>query len=63
MAFKKHWGTQIVSLPQLIYPQRILGKAIIKEKSVGYSMLTKICRYLPDSALRPIGSFCYHHLG
>jgi hypothetical protein len=63
MAFKKHWGTQVVTLPQVIYPASVLGKAIIKEESIGYRVFTKICRRLPDSALRPIGSFCYHHLG
>jgi serine/alanine adding enzyme len=63
MAFKKHWGTQVVSLPQFIYPRRLREKTLIREKSISYRMLTKICRYLPDSALRPIGNFCYHHLG
>lgn len=63
MTFKRHWGTQVVSLPQIIYPAKLLGKAILKEKSIAYRILTKICRYLPDSALKSIGRFCYHHLG
>jgi hypothetical protein len=63
MAFKKHWGTQVMSLPQFFYPERLPGKTIINEKSIGYMMLTKICKYLPDSALKSMGKFCYHHLG
>jgi hypothetical protein len=62
MDFKRRWGTEVRDLPVYYYgtlePQthdRIRPKVV--------SLLRTLCWYAPDPLLRPLGAFCYRHMG
>jgi serine/alanine adding enzyme len=63
MDFKRHWGTDVVDLPEYYYPKDVAGKMQEREKSFAYKLVKGICRQIPDYALEPIGRLCYRHLG
>lgn len=63
MAFKSHWGAELLDLPQLYYPKQALEKFGTNENSAGSRLVKKICSFAPDFALEYIGNFCYQHLG
>ena len=63
MDFKRHWGTKIIDLPKYFYPKQVLEKVSKEEESKSYKLVKKICEKAPNYALKPIGNFCYRHLG
>jgi len=50
-------------LPQYFYPKQVLEKVSKEEESKTYRLVKKICEKAPDYVLKPIGNFCYRHLG
>lgn len=63
MDFKRHWGTNVIDLPQYYFPKHIAEKFSREEESAGYRLVKKISEKAPDYALKYIGNFCYRHLG
>ncbi|MBW1929150.1 MAG: GNAT family N-acetyltransferase [Deltaproteobacteria bacterium] len=63
MDFKRRWGTQVIDLPQFIYPKAAAGEIEASEESWKFRLITRICDRAPDSFQRIIGNFCYRHLG
>lgn len=60
MDFKKRWGTTVVDLPTFYYPNDTISNSGT-ENSLKYKLVNKICRNLPDVALKAIGNFVYRH--
>ncbi len=62
--FKSRWGTKVEDMPEFHYPlpakQR---KATVREETVAYKLMRKVCHNAPAFAFPLIGKFCYRHLG
>ncbi len=63
MDFKRHWGTQVIDLPQHYYPKRIAEELSCEKASRSYRFVKKLCKTAPEFAFERIGGICYRHLG
>ncbi len=63
MDFKRRWGTQVVDLPQFLYPKDAKPVFVDGNDSWKQRMVMRLCKYAPDSFQKVIGNFCYRHLG
>lgn len=63
MKFKKHWGTQVVDLPEYQYPACTDEKQVSPDKSMRYRLVRALCQKVPERAYEHLGRFCYRHLG
>ena len=61
--FKRRWNTIQTNLPIYFYPKEIEHKLCGIENSLKYKVISNICAYSPQPALKMIGNFCYRHLG
>jgi hypothetical protein len=62
MDFKKRWGTEIIDLPFYYYPKDAPMKDGERKSSRSYQIISNVCRKLPNSALKMVGNFIYHHV-
>ena len=63
MNFKRRWATEVVDLPQFVYPRGAAGKIEQRARSWKYRLVTRICEHAPDPLHQIMGNFCYRHLG
>jgi CelD/BcsL family acetyltransferase involved in cellulose biosynthesis len=64
LAFKRHWGTVEVDLPQFYYPEAKASEIDrgIRQKGRGL-VKSVLSRDVPDFIVQRIGKLCYRHLG
>jgi len=63
MTFKKHWGTQVIDLPEYQYPACTDEKKVSPDTSMRHRLVRALCQRAPERAYEHIGRFCYRHLG
>jgi hypothetical protein len=63
MGFKNRWGTTMIDMPYFYYPEKVLPDLSGVENTWTHQLARKICLMAPLIFQRPIGSFCYRHLG
>ncbi|OPY12860.1 MAG: FemAB family protein [Syntrophus sp. PtaB.Bin001] len=63
MDFKRHWGTQVVDLPQHYYPKQMPEKLSCEKDSKSYRFVKGLCKTVPEFAFERIGGLCYRHWG
>ena len=60
LQYKRHWGTVESELPVFYLPK---APEQAPETSAAYHLVRSLIRLAPRFAQRPIGNFCYRHLG
>ncbi len=62
MRFKKSWGTTVVDLTQVFYPDNI-STGLYNRNSMNWKIVYFLCKVLPYSLYCFFSNFCYKHIG